>query len=169
MSVLERDEMPLVRDANHQSDSGMSIGEASERTATSERALRYYEALGLLKPSAHTRGGMRRYSAGDLDRILRIRELKDLLSLDLGAVRIILDNEDRLVELAQGLRSNGETDGPAADAERRELLQEAVAVRRRLIEQVQHRQERLASFRAELEHGLERSLAALEVAAAAAG
>ncbi|MGH8921747.1 MAG: MerR family transcriptional regulator, partial [Actinomycetes bacterium] len=57
----------------------LGIGKAAEELGVSERALRYYQQIGLLTPSGRTPGGLRRYSAADLDRVRRIRELQRLL------------------------------------------------------------------------------------------
>jgi DNA-binding transcriptional MerR regulator len=40
----------------------LGIGAAAARAGVSERALRYYQQLGLLTPCHSTPGGMRRYS-----------------------------------------------------------------------------------------------------------
>lgn len=55
----------------------MTIGEVARRTGVTERTVRYYEELGLLAPE-RTSGGRRRYGAGDLDRLYRIRLLRAL-------------------------------------------------------------------------------------------
>ncbi|PAY22660.1 MerR family transcriptional regulator [Dietzia natronolimnaea] len=61
----------------------MKIGEVAERTALSIRSLRHYDELGLASPSAHSPGGFRLYTPGDVERILLIRRMKPLgFSLD---------------------------------------------------------------------------------------
>jgi DNA-binding transcriptional MerR regulator len=52
-----------------------TIGEVAARTGLSERALRHYEAEGLLKPG-RTAAGRRAYGAPDLAALARIRLLK---------------------------------------------------------------------------------------------
>ena len=56
----------------------------------SERALRYYQQLGLLVPACTTPGGLRRYSEDDLARVARIRELQTLLGLNLDEIAVVL-------------------------------------------------------------------------------
>ena len=68
----------------------LGIGAAAERAGVSERALRYYQQLGLLVPAC-TPGGLRRYSEDDLARVARIRELQALLGLDLLGQPLDLD------------------------------------------------------------------------------
>jgi DNA-binding transcriptional MerR regulator len=58
----------------------MRIGELSQRIGISERALRYYEQLGLLRPSRRP-SGYREYSEDDAQTVRRIRTL---LSAGLG-------------------------------------------------------------------------------------
>jgi DNA-binding transcriptional MerR regulator len=55
-------------------DPRMRIGELARRTGTTERALRYYEEQGLLRP-ARLPSGYREYDAGDLDTVRHVRTL----------------------------------------------------------------------------------------------
>ena len=50
----------------------LAIGAAAAQAGVSERALSYYQQLGLITPSGVTPGGMRRYSDDDLARVARI-------------------------------------------------------------------------------------------------
>ncbi|MEU5959500.1 MerR family transcriptional regulator [Streptomyces sp. NPDC047525] len=52
----------------------MRIGELAERTAVSERSLRYYEKQGLLYAD-RTPGGHRDYAEAAVDRVVHIQEL----------------------------------------------------------------------------------------------
>lgn len=54
-----------------------TIGEVAARTGVTERTLRYYEELGLLAP-ARDSGGRRRYDSATLDRLYRVRLLREL-------------------------------------------------------------------------------------------
>ncbi len=54
--------------------SGMRIGELAERTGTTVRSIRYYEACGLLR-STRTGQGHRRFVESDVDRVIRIQEM----------------------------------------------------------------------------------------------
>jgi DNA-binding transcriptional MerR regulator len=124
----------------------LGIGDAAARLGVSERALRYYQQLGLLTPSGRTPGGLRRYSADDLARVERIRELQLLLGFNLDEIKTVLDSEDRLVELREEYRS------PATDEGRRhEVAREALAVREALRETVQGKIDHLLRFRADLD------------------
>jgi MerR family transcriptional regulator, repressor of the yfmOP operon len=142
----------VAPDANG-TDSGplLGIGAAAARLGVSERALRYYQQLGLLTPSGRTPGGLRRYSAGDLARVERIRELQTLLGFNLDEIKGVLDTEDRLAVLREEYQSSR-----TGDARRRELLGEFLALREQLRETVQAKIDRLLGFRADLDASIER-------------
>lgn len=55
----------------------LTIGDVAARTGLTRRTLRYYEERGLLGPDRDT-GGRRRYDAATIDRLYRIRLLRDL-------------------------------------------------------------------------------------------
>jgi len=80
---------------------GISV--AAELVGMGAQTLRLYEARGLLEP-ARTAGGTRRYSANDLDRLRRIR---DLLSdgVNLTGIGMVLDLEDENSRLQAESRS----------------------------------------------------------------
>jgi DNA-binding transcriptional MerR regulator len=129
----------------------LGIGEAAARSGVSERALRYYQQLGLITPSGRTPGGLRRYSEDDLARVARLRELQDLLGLNLEEIRAVLANDDRLEALRREYRSEG-TDA----ARRRELIREALEVRADLRRTVDAKLTSLGTFLAELDAERER-------------
>lgn len=124
----------------------LSIGAAAARAGVTERALRYYQELGLLVPCAHTKGGMRRYSEQDLDRVARIRELQTLLGLNLDEIAVVLRNEDRTAQIRAAYHDKG-TD----DAERRRLLQESLGLAQDLRQTVESKRAALDSFLADLD------------------
>jgi len=103
----------------------LGISEAAARAGVSARALRYYQQIGLLVPARTTPGGMRRYSADDLARVARIRELQALLGLNLEEIALVLRNEDRLAEIRLTYR-----DERTSNAQRRALLRDYLALRR---------------------------------------
>jgi DNA-binding transcriptional MerR regulator len=63
----------------------MRIGELSRRTGVSERALRYYEEQGLLRPKRRP-SGYRVYGDADVSAVRRIRVL---LAAGLGTAQIV--------------------------------------------------------------------------------
>ncbi|MGY1454306.1 MerR family transcriptional regulator [Streptomyces sp. SS8] len=87
----------------------MQIGEVADRTGLSLRTIRHYEEVGLVVPSARTKGGFRLYTAADVDRLMVIRRMKPL-DFSLEEMRDLLSITDRL--------ASGE---PLEEAERERL------------------------------------------------
>jgi DNA-binding transcriptional MerR regulator len=75
----------------------MQIGEVARRAHTTTKALRYYEAIGLLVPDSRTPSGYRQYGPDALERLAFIRSAQ-ALGFSLGEIRRIV-----------GLRDRGET------------------------------------------------------------
>ena len=80
--------------AQPRDDMYLQIGEAADRTGLTQRTLRYYEEKGLLKPPTRMEGGFRLYNDDDIERLDRIRELKDLLGFSLADIKEMLEAED---------------------------------------------------------------------------
>ncbi len=128
----------------------LGIGAAAARAGVSERALRYYQQLGLLVPTC-TPGGLRRYCEQDLARVSRIRELQDLLGLNLDEIAAVLRNEDRIAQIRLAYR-----DERTSDAERRQLISECVALEEDLRATVEAKRAALAAFQADVDARIER-------------
>lgn len=128
------------------------IGEAAARAGTSERALRYYQEIGLLTPCARTPGGMRRYSEDDLARVAHIRELQSVLGLNLEEIAVVLSSEDRLGEIKAAYRDT------ATGAEARAaLVAESLELQERLRETVKAKQVALEQFLSDLDERIART------------
>lgn len=74
-------------------DQLLRIGDAAELVGLSLRTVRYWEEIGLVEPSARSKGGFRLYSATDLRRLLIIRAMKPL-GLTLEQMRQLLSTMD---------------------------------------------------------------------------
>ena len=123
----------------------LGIGAAAERAGVSERALRYYQQLGLLVPAC-TPGGLRRYSGEDLARVARIRELQALLGLNLDEIAVVLRNEDRLAQIRLSYH-----DERTSDEERRRLTGECLILQESLRATVETKRVALEGFLADLD------------------
>jgi len=134
----------VIVDQSQRPATALRIGEAAEQVGVSCRTLRYYEELGLLTPSQHSAGGARRYDEADLARLVRIRELQELLGFDLGEIGEILRGEDQLADIRSHYRD-------ATVDERRAMLQSAVAINDRLRSLVKAKQDRLSEMMSQLE------------------
>ncbi|MBT2396966.1 MerR family transcriptional regulator [Streptomyces sp. ISL-100] len=73
----------------------MQIGEVAERTGLSLRTIRHYEEVGLVIPSARSKGGFRLYTEADVDRLMVIRRMKPL-DFSLEEMRDLLEITDRI-------------------------------------------------------------------------
>jgi len=124
----------------------LTIGQAATAAAVTPRTLRYYEELGLLRPSAHSVRGARRYSDADLARIARIRELQQLMGFNLDEIGQILAAEDSLERIRDEYRG-----GKPTSRRRRELLSEAIEINDQLRERVRQKVSRIAGFLEELD------------------
>jgi MerR family transcriptional regulator, repressor of the yfmOP operon len=123
----------------------LRIGEVAEQVAVSTRTIRYYEQVGLLEPSDRSPGGTRRYTAPDVARLQRIRDLQATMGFDLDQIRTILAAEDRLSDLRDEY-------GEAIPlARRNDILLEAMDLNDELQEQVHAKLDRLTEFLDDLE------------------
>jgi MerR family transcriptional regulator, repressor of the yfmOP operon len=130
----------------------LGIGAAAARAGVSERALRYYQQIGLLTPAASTPGGMRRYSEADLGRVARIRQLQALLGLNLDEIAVVLRNEDRLAEIREACRRE-----QTSAADRRELAAESLRLQEELRATVQAKRQAIDGFLADLDARISRT------------
>ncbi|MEU4745714.1 MerR family transcriptional regulator [Actinosynnema sp. NPDC023658] len=88
----------------------MQIGAVADRTGLSLRTIRYYEEVGLVVPSARSRGGFRLYTEPDIDRFqvikrmkplgFQLEEMRELLTL-LDGLSAAKDDDKHLDRLAQ--------------------------------------------------------------------
>jgi len=124
----------------------LGIGAAAARAGVSERALRYYQELGLIVPTCTTPGGLRRYSEENLARVARIRELQTVLGLNLDEIAIVLRNEDRLAQIRQTYH-----DERTSDDERLRLTRECLGLLESLRATVEGKRVELERFLADLE------------------
>ncbi|UYQ66398.1 MerR family transcriptional regulator [Streptomyces peucetius] len=77
----------------------MQIGEVAERTGLSLRTIRHYEEVGLVTPSARSKGGFRLYTEADVERLMVIRRMKPL-DFSLDEMRDLLEITDRIAGTA---------------------------------------------------------------------
>jgi MerR family transcriptional regulator, repressor of the yfmOP operon len=130
----------------------LGIGAAAAQAGVSERALRYYQQLGLITPCSSTPGGMRRYSEDDLARVARIRQLQLLLGLNLDEIAVVLRNEDRMAQIKRTYLHEH-----TSDAERRELVRESLQLQHDLRATVEAKRVAIEGFLADLDARIARS------------
>lgn len=105
----------------------LTIGSLAKKTGTKVQTIRYYEQIGLMPEPGRTEGGQRRYGAAELDRLSFIRHSRQL-GFPLDAIRELLDLSDHPDKSCQ----------------------EADAIARRQLRQVEQRIARLKALRTEL-------------------
>jgi len=109
-----------------------TIEQVATRTGLTKRTLRYYEEVGLLPPTGRTEGNYRRYSESDVQRLGRIKELRDLLGFSLSDIRELLHAEEERGQIRMAYRYETEATGKIAQLDRADAL---IREQLRLIEQ----------------------------------
>ena len=104
-------------------DSGLKIGEVTERTGLSIPTLRHYDNLGLITPSGRSPGGFRLYSEADVRRILLVRRMKPL-GFTLDQMREFLEAADTLQGIDEQGDETAQADREAAEATLAEIQSE---------------------------------------------
>ncbi len=119
--------------------------EVVRRTGLTPRAIRYYEELGLVRPSGRTAGGFRLFTEADITQLLRINELQTLLGFgfSLAEIKQTLRVDAMRAEVREAYF--GTTD-PAV---RQELVDQALGLVQSQIRIIDERMERLARLREE--------------------
>src|ERR1700758_4088311 len=135
----------------------LGIGAAAEKAGVSQRALRYYQQLGLITPCASTPGGLRRYSQDDLARVGRIRQLQQLLGLNLDEIAVVLRGEDRMAEIKLAYQDEG-----TSRDKRQALLHESLDVQQVLRATVEAKRRGIEGFLADLDARIGKTQAYLD-------
>lgn len=77
------------QDFTQKSEPRYVISVASRILGLEAHTLRYYERLGLVQPY-RSRGNIRYYSEGEIDRLKRIKELLDEMGVNLSGVEVMM-------------------------------------------------------------------------------
>jgi MerR family transcriptional regulator, copper efflux regulator len=95
------------------------IGTVATRTAMSLRTVRYYEEVGLVRPSGRSEGGFRLYTEADVQRLLLVRALRpaELANNELAE---LLELHERLATADESASGTG-GDAPSASEARTRL------------------------------------------------
>ena len=137
---------PLTSLPNKTQPLVLRIGEVAKLTGLTTRTLRYWEEQGLVNPSSYRGNGERLYSAADMARVARIRDLQHLLGFSLAEVRVVLDTED--VDVLDRVRSEFHSGDPSPTRQR-DLIDEAISANDQLLSRLDDTLSRIEAFRAE--------------------
>ncbi len=118
----------------------LQIGEVAERTGVTQRTLRFYEEKGLLKPPTRMEGGFRLYSEADIQRLERIRHLKQLLGFPLAEIKEMVDADEVKMQLRAEWRPEAEA------SEKRAQIEKAIEVTERQLELIRQKATALAEM-----------------------
>src|SRR6266849_7720272 len=99
-----------------------TIEQVATRTGFTKRTLRYYEEVGLLPPTDRTEGNYRRYSEADIQRLERIKNLRDLLGFSLTDIRKVLEAEDERGQIKVAYQHETEVAAKIAQLDRADEL-----------------------------------------------
>ena len=133
-----------------QAEGYLQIGEAAERAGLTQRTLRYYEEKGLLPGPTRMEGGFRLYSPEDMERIERVKQLRDLLGFSLADIKEMLDAELAKEQIRAEWRKEADSD---EKAEKIRTAREATTRQLALLDQ---KMESMQSMRARLAERLDR-------------
>ncbi len=99
-----------------------TIEQVAARTGLTKRTLRYYEEVGLLTPTDRTESNYRRYSEADIQRLERIKKLRDLLGFSLADIRELLDAEDERGQIKVAYQHETEVSAKISQLDRADEL-----------------------------------------------
>jgi DNA-binding transcriptional MerR regulator len=128
----------------------LQIGEAADRAQLTQRTLRYYEEKGLLHSPTRMDGGFRLYSDEDMERIDRIRQLKELLGFSLAEIKEMLEFDDVRLQVKAEWRREADS---AEKAEKIRQSRDATAQQLSLLDA---KMTKMAEMRARLEERLQK-------------
>ncbi len=114
--------MPQEEQKQAEEQSFYTIEQVATKTGMTKRTLRYYEEVGLLLPTGRTEGNYRRYSDDDMQRLERVKELRDLLGFSLADIRELLNAEEERGQIKVAYRQETETLAKIAQLDRADEL-----------------------------------------------
>jgi DNA-binding transcriptional MerR regulator len=123
----------------------LRIQEVAATLGLTARTIRYYEEIGLLTPAARSEGDYRLYDADDVERLRFIKDLRDEAGFSLAEISQMLEDEAARARTRDRFRSTSDT------AERRSIVDDALARVERQIELLQAKSDRLGAMIAEAE------------------
>jgi DNA-binding transcriptional MerR regulator len=116
------------------------IQEVAAMLGLTTRTIRYYEELGLLEPAGRSGGDYRQYDADDVERLRFIKGLRDDAGFSLAEIGQLLEDEAARTRNRARFRTTSDA------AERRAIVDDALARVDRQIESLREKMGRLATM-----------------------
>ena len=123
----------------------LRIQEVAATLGLTPRTIRYYEELGLLTPAARSEGDYRLYDDDDVERLRFIKDLRDEAGFSLAEISQLLEDEAARSRNRVRFRATSDV------AERRAILDDALARIDRQVASLQAKAERLQAMIADAE------------------
>jgi DNA-binding transcriptional MerR regulator len=118
----------------------LRIQEVAATLGLTARTIRYYEELGLLTPAARSEGDYRLYDDDDVERLRFIKDLRDEAGFSLTEISQMLEDEAARVRNRDRFRTTTNV------AERRAIIDDALARVDRQIDSLRTKSDRLAAM-----------------------
>jgi DNA-binding transcriptional MerR regulator len=118
----------------------LRIQEVAATLGLTARTIRYYEELGLLTPAARSEGDYRLYDDDDVERLRFIKDLRDDAGFSLAEISQMLEDQAARARNRDRFRTTTDI------AERRAIIDDAVARVDRQIDLLQAKSDRLAAM-----------------------
>jgi MerR family transcriptional regulator, repressor of the yfmOP operon len=134
----------------------LQIDDVASRTGLTKRTIRYYEEIGLLHPPSRTEGGYRLFAEEDVQRLERIKQLRELMNFSLAEIKEHIEADELRKQLQ--LQVKREVD----DQSRLEQLRRLADVTATQVSRIDEKIRQLSEIRAEYQGRLDRTRLRLE-------
>ncbi len=138
----------------------LQIDEVASRTGLTKRTIRYYEEIGLLHPPTRTEGGYRLFTEDDVQRLDRIKRLRELMNFSLAEIKEHVEADELRKQLQLQVKH------AVDDAIRLEKLRRLADVTARQVSRIEEKIGQLSDLQAEYQGRLDRVRTRLDEAQA---
>jgi MerR family transcriptional regulator, repressor of the yfmOP operon len=134
----------------------LQIDDVASRTGLTKRTIRYYEEIGLLHPPSRTEGGYRLFAEEDVQRLERIKQLRELMNFSLAEIKEHIEADELRKQLQLQVKRE------ADDHNRLEQLRRLADVTAMQVSRIEEKIRQLGEIRAEYQGRLDRTRLRLE-------
>jgi DNA-binding transcriptional MerR regulator len=136
----------------------LQIDEVASRTGLTKRTIRYYEEIGLLRPPTRTEGGYRLFTEADVERLERIKRLRELMNFSLAEIKEHVEADELRQQLHQQVKQD------IVEYRRLEKLRRLADLTTRQVERIDDKIRQLGELKAEYQARLDRVLLRVKAA-----